>query len=100
MPTFAAFAEPGIDQVCFPVDAVYTWVDGGRPGDGREAPCPPGALRQRHRPARDRRLPLHQPRRAEVRAAVAGDVRRFRPARLPRDRLPRHPPGWTRTRRG
>ncbi|MFJ4581965.1 stealth conserved region 3 domain-containing protein [Streptomyces echinatus] len=31
VPTFAAFAEPGIDQVCFPVDAVYTWVDGDDP---------------------------------------------------------------------
>ncbi|WP_234335836.1 stealth family protein [Streptomyces sp. NRRL S-1022] len=30
-PTFAAFAGPGIDQVCFPVDAVYTWVDGDDP---------------------------------------------------------------------
>jgi hypothetical protein len=31
VPTFAAFAEPGIDEVCFPVDAVYTWVDGDDP---------------------------------------------------------------------
>ncbi|MFF8727904.1 stealth family protein [Streptomyces sp. NPDC015171] len=31
VPTFAAFAEPGIDQVCFPVDVVYTWVDGDDP---------------------------------------------------------------------
>ncbi|WP_234337682.1 stealth conserved region 3 domain-containing protein [Streptomyces sp. NRRL WC-3725] len=31
LPTFAVFAEPGIDQVCFPVDAVYTWVDGDDP---------------------------------------------------------------------
>ncbi|MFG3010175.1 stealth conserved region 3 domain-containing protein [Streptomyces cinerochromogenes] len=31
LPTFPAFAEPGIDQVCFPVDAVYTWVDGDDP---------------------------------------------------------------------
>ncbi|MFH9662973.1 stealth family protein [Streptomyces sp. NPDC017248] len=31
VPTFPAFAEPGIDQVCFPVDAVYTWVDGEDP---------------------------------------------------------------------
>ncbi|MEU2226084.1 stealth family protein [Streptomyces sp. NPDC018347] len=31
VPTFAAFAEPGIGQVCFPVDAVYTWVDGDDP---------------------------------------------------------------------
>ncbi|MEU2059527.1 stealth family protein [Streptomyces sp. NPDC013455] len=31
LPTFAAFAEPGIDQVCFPVDAVFTWVDGDDP---------------------------------------------------------------------
>ncbi|GAA4811566.1 stealth family protein [Streptomyces ziwulingensis] len=31
VPTFAAFAEPGIDTVCFPVDAVYTWVDGDDP---------------------------------------------------------------------
>ncbi|MFJ7149374.1 stealth conserved region 3 domain-containing protein [Streptomyces sp. NPDC100445] len=30
-PTFAAFAEPGIDEVCFPVDVVYTWVDGDDP---------------------------------------------------------------------
>ncbi|WP_237547197.1 Stealth CR1 domain-containing protein, partial [Streptomyces sp. SID161] len=31
VPTFAAFAGHGIDQVCFPVDAVYTWVDGDDP---------------------------------------------------------------------
>ena len=31
IPTFAAFAEPGIDEVTFPVDAVYTWVDGDDP---------------------------------------------------------------------
>ncbi|MFI9153026.1 stealth conserved region 3 domain-containing protein [Streptomyces sp. NPDC053367] len=31
VPTFAAFAEPGIDEVLFPVDAVYTWVDGNDP---------------------------------------------------------------------
>ncbi|MFJ6085232.1 stealth family protein [Streptomyces sp. NPDC092369] len=31
VPTFAAFAEPGIDEVRFPVDAVYTWVDGDDP---------------------------------------------------------------------
>ncbi|MEU6590869.1 stealth family protein [Streptomyces sp. NPDC046881] len=31
VPAFAGFAEPGIDQVCFPVDAVYTWVDGDDP---------------------------------------------------------------------
>jgi hypothetical protein len=31
VPTFAAFAEHGIDQVRFPVDAVYTWVDGDDP---------------------------------------------------------------------
>ncbi|AYN40675.1 hypothetical protein D9753_19285 [Streptomyces dangxiongensis] len=31
VPTFAAFAEPGIDEVCFPVDVVYTWVDGDDP---------------------------------------------------------------------
>ncbi|NGO69978.1 stealth family protein [Streptomyces boncukensis] len=31
VPTFAPFAEPGIDEVCFPVDAVYTWVDGDDP---------------------------------------------------------------------
>ncbi|MCG7204085.1 stealth family protein [Streptomyces arenae] len=30
-PTFAPFAEPGIDEVLFPVDAVYTWVDGDDP---------------------------------------------------------------------
>ncbi|WP_240982409.1 stealth family protein [Streptomyces sp. S3(2020)] len=31
VPTFAPFAEPGIDDVRFPVDAVYTWVDGDDP---------------------------------------------------------------------
>ncbi|CAL9484070.1 stealth conserved region 3 domain-containing protein [Streptomyces sp. enrichment culture] len=31
VPTFAAFAEPGIDEVLFPIDAVYTWVDGNDP---------------------------------------------------------------------
>ncbi|MER6630748.1 stealth conserved region 3 domain-containing protein [Streptomyces sp. NPDC000987] len=31
VPTFAAFAEPGLDEVRFPVDAVYTWVDGDDP---------------------------------------------------------------------
>ncbi|MHB9860538.1 stealth family protein [Streptomyces sp. YIM S03343] len=31
VPTFAPFAEPGIDEVCFPIDAVYTWVDGDDP---------------------------------------------------------------------
>ncbi|MFJ3930360.1 MULTISPECIES: stealth conserved region 3 domain-containing protein [unclassified Streptomyces] len=31
VPTFTAFAEPGIDEVLFPVDAVYTWVDGNDP---------------------------------------------------------------------
>ncbi|MDQ0600628.1 hypothetical protein QF037_004973 [Streptomyces canus] len=31
VPTFAPFAEPGIDAVRFPVDAVYTWVDGDDP---------------------------------------------------------------------
>lgn len=31
VPTFAPFAEPGIDEVRFPVDAVYTWVDGDDP---------------------------------------------------------------------
>ncbi|MFF9090046.1 stealth conserved region 3 domain-containing protein [Streptomyces sp. NPDC014991] len=31
VPTFAPFAEPGIDEVCFPVDVVYTWVDGDDP---------------------------------------------------------------------
>ncbi|MFH8451332.1 stealth family protein [Streptomyces fungicidicus] len=31
VPTFEPFAEPGIDEVCFPVDAVYTWVDGDDP---------------------------------------------------------------------
>ncbi|MFJ5777490.1 stealth conserved region 3 domain-containing protein [Streptomyces sp. NPDC093094] len=31
VPTFTAFAEPGIDDVLFPVDAVYTWVDGNDP---------------------------------------------------------------------
>ncbi|MFL4905199.1 stealth conserved region 3 domain-containing protein [Streptomyces sp. MMS24-I2-30] len=31
VPTFVPFAEPGIDEVRFPVDAVYTWVDGDDP---------------------------------------------------------------------
>ncbi|MER6916524.1 stealth conserved region 3 domain-containing protein [Streptomyces sp. NPDC000594] len=31
VPTFAPFAEPGMDDVLFPVDAVYTWVDGDDP---------------------------------------------------------------------
>ncbi|MFI7408097.1 stealth conserved region 3 domain-containing protein [Streptomyces sp. NPDC049627] len=31
VPTFAPFAAPGIDEVRFPVDAVYTWVDGDDP---------------------------------------------------------------------
>lgn len=31
VPTFAPFAGPGIDEVRFPVDAVYTWVDGDDP---------------------------------------------------------------------
>ncbi|MFK0168519.1 stealth family protein [Streptomyces sp. NPDC090306] len=31
VPTFEPFAEPGIDDVLFPVDAVYTWVDGDDP---------------------------------------------------------------------
>lgn len=31
VPTFAPFAEPGLDEVRFPVDAVYTWVDGDDP---------------------------------------------------------------------
>jgi hypothetical protein len=31
LPTFAPFAEPGVDEVRFPVDAVYTWVDGDDP---------------------------------------------------------------------
>lgn len=31
VPTFEPFAEPGIDDVRFPVDAVYTWVDGSDP---------------------------------------------------------------------
>ena len=31
VPTFAPFAEPGIDEVLFPVDVVYTWVDGDDP---------------------------------------------------------------------
>ncbi len=31
VPTFAPFAEPGIDEVRFPVDVVYTWVDGNDP---------------------------------------------------------------------
>lgn len=29
--TFAPFAEVGIDEVRFPIDAVYTWVDGDDP---------------------------------------------------------------------
>ncbi|MFR0354995.1 stealth family protein [Streptomyces sediminimaris] len=31
LPTFAAFAGTGVDEVRFPVDAVYTWVDGDDP---------------------------------------------------------------------
>ncbi|MFG1664747.1 stealth conserved region 3 domain-containing protein [Streptomyces sp. Y7] len=31
VPTFAPFAESRVDEVCFPVDAVYTWVDGDDP---------------------------------------------------------------------
>ncbi|GEC07852.1 exopolysaccharide phosphotransferase [Streptomyces spinoverrucosus] len=31
VPTFAPFAEPDISEVRFPVDAVYTWVDGDDP---------------------------------------------------------------------
>ncbi|MDT0395554.1 MULTISPECIES: stealth conserved region 3 domain-containing protein [Streptomyces] len=31
VPTYAPFAEPGVDEVCFPVDAVFTWVDGDDP---------------------------------------------------------------------
>ncbi|WP_171107219.1 MULTISPECIES: stealth family protein [Streptomyces] len=31
VPTFAPFAEPDIGEVRFPVDAVYTWVDGDDP---------------------------------------------------------------------
>ncbi|MFJ9542250.1 stealth conserved region 3 domain-containing protein [Streptomyces sp. NPDC101225] len=31
VPTFEAFAHTGIDEVRFPVDAVYTWVDGDEP---------------------------------------------------------------------
>ncbi|MFD0224864.1 stealth family protein [Streptomyces hirsutus] len=57
VPTFAPFAEPGIDEVCFPVDAVYTWVDGDDPAmaakrrahqalsDGAIAPRETGASR-------------------------------------------------------
>lgn len=30
-PTFAPFTRPRIDQVDFPIDAVYTWVDGDDP---------------------------------------------------------------------
>ncbi|MYW64206.1 sugar phosphotransferase [Streptomyces sp. SID8379] len=30
-PTFADFTVPGIDEVTFPLDAVYTWVDGDDP---------------------------------------------------------------------
>jgi hypothetical protein len=29
--TFEPFAEPGIGDVAFPIDAVYTWVDGNNP---------------------------------------------------------------------
>ncbi|MGX1131563.1 hypothetical protein RKD49_003753 [Streptomyces glaucescens] len=42
VPTFTAFAEPGIDEVRFPVDAVYTWVDGDDPAMA--------AKRQAHQP--------------------------------------------------
>ncbi|MEV0693983.1 stealth family protein [Streptomyces sp. NPDC050388] len=57
VPTFAPFAEPGIDEVRFPVDAVYTWVDGDDPAmaakrhahqalsDGAIAPRETGASR-------------------------------------------------------
>ncbi|GGJ41666.1 stealth family protein [Streptomyces brasiliensis] len=31
LPTFAPFAEPRIDEVRFPIDVVYTWVDGDDP---------------------------------------------------------------------
>ncbi|MFD7702184.1 stealth family protein [Streptomyces caelestis] len=31
VPTCVPFAEPGVDEVRFPVDAVYTWVDGEDP---------------------------------------------------------------------
>ncbi|WP_169366231.1 stealth family protein [Wenjunlia vitaminophila] len=31
VPTLAPFAQPGIDEVRFPIDAVYTWVDGDDP---------------------------------------------------------------------
>ncbi|GAB2934482.1 stealth family protein [Streptomyces heilongjiangensis] len=31
VPTFAPFAEPGMHEVRFPIDAVYTWVDGDEP---------------------------------------------------------------------
>ncbi|WP_328430811.1 stealth family protein [Streptomyces sp. NBC_00453] len=31
VPTFAVFSEPGIDEVRFPVDVVFTWVDGDEP---------------------------------------------------------------------
>ncbi|MFF3872860.1 stealth family protein [Streptomyces sp. NPDC001978] len=31
VPTFVPFAEPGIDEVRFPIDVVYTWVDGDDP---------------------------------------------------------------------
>jgi hypothetical protein len=31
VPTFEPFAEPGIDDVQFPIDVVYTWVDGNNP---------------------------------------------------------------------
>ncbi|AXI78039.1 stealth family protein [Peterkaempfera bronchialis] len=30
-PTFEPFAEPGVDEVLFPIDVVYTWVDGSDP---------------------------------------------------------------------
>jgi hypothetical protein len=31
VPTFQAFAQRTVDEIAFPVDAVYTWVDGNEP---------------------------------------------------------------------
>ncbi|SHK38956.1 Stealth protein CR4, conserved region 4 [Nocardiopsis flavescens] len=44
-PTFEPFAWTPADEVAFPVDAVYTWVDGGDPAHA--------AGRARHRDGRD-----------------------------------------------
>ncbi len=58
------------------------------PRAARQARAPPRGERRRHRRPRGRGVALHQPRRAEVLAAVAGDVRRLRAARLHRHRRP------------